>query len=136
MLLVKGTDFRFSVKSLRRLGAMRWLNDEVILACLYLADKLAFVRVGFSIPIHRQTRAHSAIPRPFERAAKQIAEWHCQTEARDGLVCFFPLFQHDNHFNLLEINEREGSVYHYDSMSKGENVDIKVRVSILFRSKS
>ncbi|KAK7407901.1 hypothetical protein QQX98_009912 [Neonectria punicea] len=128
MLLVKGTDFRFGVESLRRLGVTRWLNDEVILACLHLADKLAFVQVGISIPIHRQTRAHSAIPRPFERAAKQMADWHRQTEAWSPLVCLFPLFQHQNHFSLLEINEREGSIYHYDSMGKGENVDVKVRV--------
>jgi hypothetical protein len=81
-LLVTGTDFRFGVESLRRLGATRWLNDEVILACLHLADKLTFVRVGFSIPIHRQTRAHDTIPRPFERAAKQMAAWHHQVEAQ------------------------------------------------------
>jgi hypothetical protein len=128
MLLVTGTDFRFCVESLRRLGATRWLNDEVILACLHLADKLTFVRVGFSIPIHRQRRAQSAIPRPFERAAKQMAEWHCQMEAQSPLVCFFPLFQYQSHFSLLEVNEREGFIYHYDSMGAGENVDVKVCV--------
>ncbi|KFA47838.1 hypothetical protein S40293_11072 [Stachybotrys chartarum IBT 40293] len=52
MLVVKGTDFRFSVDSLRRLSGTRWLNDKVILACLHLSDKLAFVQVGFSILIH------------------------------------------------------------------------------------
>ncbi|KAH7131174.1 hypothetical protein EDB81DRAFT_888461 [Dactylonectria macrodidyma] len=89
MLLVKGTDFKFGVDSLRRLGGTRWLNDEVILACLHLSDKLAFVRVGFSIPIHRQTRSLSTIPRPLERAAKQMAEWHCQAEARAALYASF-----------------------------------------------
>lgn len=127
MLLVKGSDFRFGVDSLRRLAATTWLNDEVILACLHLSDKLAFVRVGFSIPIHRQTRAHSAIQRPLERAAKQMTEWHRQEGARNRLVWFFPLFQHQNHFSLLEINEREGSIFHYDSMGEGENADVKVR---------
>ncbi|KFA81045.1 hypothetical protein S40288_00769 [Stachybotrys chartarum IBT 40288] len=52
MLVVKGTDFRLSVDSLRRLSGTRWLNDKVILACLHLSDKLAFVQVGFSILIH------------------------------------------------------------------------------------
>jgi hypothetical protein len=56
-----------------------------------------------------------------------MAEWHCQAEAR-GLVCFFPLLQYQNHFSLLEINEREGSIIHYDSMGEGENTDIKVRI--------
>lgn len=128
MLLVKGAGFRIGVESLRKLGATRWFNDEVILACLHLADKLAFVRVGFSIPIHWQTRAHSAIPRLFERAAKQTAEWHRQIEAWSRLVCFFPLFQYQNHFSLLEINKREGSINHYDSIGKGENIDVKIRV--------
>jgi hypothetical protein len=127
-LLVTGTDFRFSVRSLRRLGATRWLNDEVILACLHLADKLTFVRVGFSIPIHRQMRAYGAIPRPFERAAKQMAEWRCRVEPQSPLACFFPLFQHQNHFSLLEVNEREGFIYHYDPMGEGENADVKVRI--------
>jgi len=127
-LLVTGTDFRFGVESLRRLSATTWLNDEVILACLHLADKLNFVRVGFSIPIHQQTRGRSAIPRPFERATKQMAEWHRQVEAHSPLVCFFPLFEHQSHFSLLEINEREGFIYHYDSMGKGENADVKVRI--------
>ena len=125
-LLVTGTDFRFSVGSLRRLGATRWLDQEAILACLHLADKPTFVRVGFSIPIHRQTRAHGTIPRPFEMAAERMAEWHRQVEAQTHLVYFFPLFQHQNHFSLLEINEREGSIYHYDSMGQGENADVKV----------
>ncbi|KAM5349963.1 hypothetical protein ACJ41O_006468 [Fusarium nematophilum] len=125
MLLVNGTDFRFSVDSLRRLNGTRWLNDEVILACLHLSDKLAFVRVGFSIPIHRQTRRQSTIPCPFERAAKQMADWQHQGGASSRLVCFFPLFQRQNHFSLLEINEREGSIFHYDPVGEGENADVK-----------
>jgi Ulp1 family protease len=135
MLLVKGANFRFGIESLRRLGATRWLNDEIILACLHLSDKLSLVRVGFSIPIHRQTQAHSIMPRPFETAARQIATWHNQTEAWSHLVCFFPLLQHQNHFSLLEINEREGSIYHYDSMGKGENTHIKVCMRYLIRGR-
>jgi hypothetical protein len=127
-LLVTATAFKFGVKSLWRLGATRWLNDEVILACLHLADKLTFVRVGFSIPIHRQTGPHSTIPRPFEKAAKQIAGWRLQVGAQSPFVCFFLLHQHQSHFSLLEINEREDSIYHYDSMGEGENVDVKVRI--------
>jgi hypothetical protein len=51
-LLVIGTDFRFGVESLRRLGLTRQLNDKVILACLHLANRLAFIQVSFSIPIY------------------------------------------------------------------------------------
>jgi hypothetical protein len=125
-ILVKGTNFRFGVDSLRRLGARRWLNDEIILATLHLSDKLAFVRVGFSIPIHQQSTPQSAVSSPFKRAAKQMADWHCQAKASGPLVCFFPLFQHQNHFSLFEVNEIDGYIYHYDSMSQGNNDIIMV----------
>lgn len=125
-LLIKGVNFQFAKKSLERLATTRWLNDEVILACLHLADKLPFVRVGFSIPIHQQTRPHIPLRRPFQRARQQMAEWHSQVEPECQLVCFFPLHQHEDHFSLLEFNAREHSIYHYDSMGEGENTNVKV----------
>lgn len=124
-LLIKGTNFQFPIDSLKRLGKTGRLNDDIILACLHLADKLPFVRVGFSIPIHQSKR--KALPRPFQMAEKKMAEWHRQVEVRCDLVCFFPLLHHESHFSLLEFNERDGSIYHYDSMSEGENADVKVR---------
>ncbi|KAI8681926.1 hypothetical protein NCS55_00446200 [Fusarium keratoplasticum] len=130
MLLVEGTDFLFGVDSLRRLSGRTWLNDEVILACLHLSDKLAFVRVGFSVSIHQQMQAHSLMQRPFERVVEQMAKWHRQVGAGTRLVCFFPLFQSQSHFSLLEINEREESIFHYDSMGETEDSDIKVRREI------
>ncbi|KAF4468233.1 hypothetical protein FALBO_4852 [Fusarium albosuccineum] len=130
-LVIRHANFQFDIASLQRLGSTRWLNDDIILACLHLSSKLPFVRVGFSIPIHRQTRAGGAIPRPFERAAQQISEWHASQQEGDShaespLVCFFPLFQRHNHFSLLEISERDGKIYHYDSMSSGKNADVKM----------
>ncbi|RSL38405.1 hypothetical protein CEP51_016922 [Fusarium floridanum] len=127
MILVKGTDFLFGADSLRRLSGKTWLNDEVILACLHLSDKLAFVRVGFSVSIHQQMQAYSLMQRPFERVVEQMAKWHRQVKAGTRLVCLFPLFQSQSHFSLLEINEREESIFHYDSMGETENSDIKVR---------
>ncbi|KAH7304472.1 hypothetical protein B0I35DRAFT_151123 [Stachybotrys elegans] len=124
-LLVKSTNYSFGIDSLRRLGARRWLNDEVILACLHLSDRLDYVRVGFSIPLHQQSQPQNPVLRPFERAAKLIAEWHYETETTGPLVCFFPLFQRQNHFSLLEINERDMRLYHYDSMSQGDNAVVK-----------
>jgi hypothetical protein len=40
-----------------------------------------------------------------------------------------------NHFSLLKINEREGLIYHYDLVGKGENTDIKVCRGYLIRSR-
>ncbi|KAL6359155.1 hypothetical protein LRP88_07372 [Fusarium phalaenopsidis] len=114
MLLVEGTDFFFGVDSIRRLSGRTWLNDEVILACLHLSDKLAFVRVGFSVSIPQQMQAHSLMQRPFKRVVEQMAKWHRQVGAGTRLVCLFPLFQSQSQFSLLEINEREESIFHYD----------------------
>jgi hypothetical protein len=38
------------------------------------------------------------------------------------------LLRGQNHFSPLEINEREGFIYHYDSMGEGENAGMKVRI--------
>ncbi|KPA38771.1 hypothetical protein FLAG1_08395 [Fusarium langsethiae] len=130
-LLIAETDFEFGVESIQKLDGTTWLNDEVILACLHLSDRLPFVRIGFSIPVHQQTEVHRPMPRPFERAAKQLEEWRSMTEEQSWLICFFPLLQHENHFSLLEVNERERCVFHYDSLSKGECNDIKVQTASL-----
>ncbi|KAJ4208219.1 hypothetical protein NW759_013654 [Fusarium solani] len=122
MLLVKDSGFAFNVDSLRTLSGREWLDDDTILACLHLSEKLPFVRVGFSIPIHCE---EGPISRPLERAVKQILQWKREGGAENHLVYFFPLFQHQNHFSLLEINERENSIFHYDSLSAGANALVK-----------
>jgi hypothetical protein len=125
ILDVKNSGFTFQFGSLSKLSPPKWFNDELILACLHLADKLPFVRVGVSVPIHQQTR-RGAMSQPFEKAAKLIEKWQSEAET-PGLICLFPIFQRGNHFSLLEINEKEGSIYHYDSLSDGQNTDIMVR---------
>ncbi|SCN81979.1 unnamed protein product [Fusarium fujikuroi] len=129
-LLIPRSEFRFDIISLQRLGSTTWLNDDIVLACLHLSTKLPCVRVGFSIPIHRQnaTRAGYLLPRPFERAAMHISEEH-ETDSlpeTNALVWLFPLFQRENHFSLLEIDEQNKRIYHYDSSSIGVNSDVKV----------
>lgn len=48
--------------------------------------------------------------------------------SKKPLVCFFLLYQHQSHFSLLEINEKEDLIYHYDSIGEAENVDVKVHI--------
>ncbi|KAL7940605.1 hypothetical protein V8C42DRAFT_337091 [Trichoderma barbatum] len=108
--------------SLQRLKGNTWLNDDVIIACLHLSDKMEFVRIGFSVPIHKPASPNSPIKRPFERPAAQVATWH--KELGESLVCFFPLLQYNNHFTLLEINYREGYIFHYNSIKSNSN-DVK-----------
>ncbi|KAF4333070.1 hypothetical protein FBEOM_13126 [Fusarium beomiforme] len=45
-LLVKDANYRFPVGSLRLLNGQQWVNQDVILACLHLSDRLPFIRVG------------------------------------------------------------------------------------------
>lgn len=113
----------FNVTALQRLKKNAWLNDELLVACLHLSEKLRFVRIGWSIHIHQDIRPNSPMKQQFERASQAIQEWKKGTNSR--LVYFFPLYQHGNHFTLLEINEKEGYVYHYDSMSE-DSTDVKV----------
>ncbi|KAI0810079.1 hypothetical protein GGR55DRAFT_679306 [Xylaria sp. FL0064] len=124
MLLIKSTEFRFDVETLDRLSGAEWFNDELILLCLRLADKLPYVRVGFSVPIHQQDRPRKMVAKPFERAARVIEEWK-NAEPDNRLVCFFPLFQHGDHFSLLEVNHRDNAIYHYDLLKKATHTEIK-----------
>lgn len=122
---IKGTGFEFGVESLRKFPGDEWLNDEIILACLHLSDRLPFVRVGSCIPIHQETKPR-IMPRPFEKAKKQMKTWH---DSDEELIGIFPLLLHNMHFSLLEINEREKCVFHYDSLGRSGHEDLKVHTA-------
>ncbi|KAI3326498.1 hypothetical protein HD806DRAFT_487447 [Xylariaceae sp. AK1471] len=124
MLLVKSTEFRFDIETLDRLSGTEWFNDELVLLCLHLADRLPYVRIGSSVPVHQQDRPRKMIAKPFERAARVIEEWK-NAEPDNRLVCFFPLFQYGDHFSLLEINYRDNAIYYYDSLKKTTYTEIK-----------
>lgn len=113
----------FDVAALQRLKENTWLNDELLVTCLHLSLKSRFVRIGWSVQIHRDDQRNVPMKRPFERASQEIQAWKDKESLQ--LVYFFPLFQHGNHFTLLEINEKEGYIYHYDSMA-GDSTDVKV----------
>ncbi|KAK7397805.1 hypothetical protein QQX98_012829 [Neonectria punicea] len=132
-LVVKDTDFVMNMSSLQKLVTKKWMNDEIIFACLHLSDKFSFVRVGFSIPLQKQTRARGIMQRPFEKASKQIAEWQSQVQSETRLICIFLLLLPDNHFSLLEINEGDSALYHYTLMDKAENSGIKVRIPYIIQ---
>lgn len=53
-----------------------------------------------------------------------MEEWK-NAEPDHRLVCFFPLFQHGDHFSLLEVNYRDKAIYHYDSLKKATYSEIK-----------
>ncbi|KAI1330376.1 hypothetical protein F5Y16DRAFT_415172 [Xylariaceae sp. FL0255] len=121
-LQIKNTDFQFDVKTLSRLNGTKWFNDELILLCLRLSDRLPNVRIGFSIPTHQQTKSRKFLNRPFQAAAQAVGKWR-QEESPGPLVCLFPLHINNNHFALLEINYQYMKIYFYDSQQGTEYME-------------
>jgi hypothetical protein len=84
-----------------------------------MSDKSYFVKCGHSIPFNApfgRTGGMRYAPRP-------LAGWRKAIEAQKQygqniLVHFRPLNINSNHFTLLEINEREKVIYHYDSKAE------------------
>ncbi|GJN67153.1 hypothetical protein PLICBS_001177 [Purpureocillium lilacinum] len=124
-LTVSCESFTFDPKALNTLAPNTWLNADVIMASLMVADRLPWVRVGISVPIHCGGVTLRNVRRPFQVTASKIDGW--RQETTEKLVFFFVLFQRSNHFSLLEINDRTNTIHHYDSMSGvgEENTDIK-----------
>ncbi|KAI1636903.1 hypothetical protein F4809DRAFT_640983 [Biscogniauxia mediterranea] len=124
-ILFKNVCFVFDADVVSLIDGENWFNDDLILLCLHLADKPPWVRVGFSIPIHRQNCPTKMMARPFERAAKEIQRSRDAGTKGGRLVHFSPLLQHEDHFSLLEVNERDNYIYHYDPLPNGPRKDIK-----------
>ena len=66
------------------------------------------------------------IPRPFAGWRKKIESWS-EADKKHGtavpLAYFCPLNHSCSHFTLLEINERNKGIYHYDSMADQGIID-------------
>ncbi|KAJ6440931.1 DnaJ subfamily C member 21 [Purpureocillium lavendulum] len=130
-LTVTHESIHLDPKTLGTLAPNTWLNADVIMACLMVSDRLPWVRVGISVPMHCGGMTLRTVRRPFEVAASKIDSW--RKETTDELVFFFVLFQMSNHFSLLEVNDRTKSIYHYDSMAADddkENAEIKVGLQV------
>ncbi|POR39531.1 Uncharacterized protein TPAR_09101 [Tolypocladium paradoxum] len=112
--------FTAEIETLGRLHSTQWFNDQLVLLCLHLAQKRPYVRVGFSVPLHRDTGPSTVQHRPFEMVARKIKEWNDAEVEEACLACFFPVLIHGNHFTLLEINQRDDSIYHYGSLGDGQ----------------
>ncbi|CRG92861.1 hypothetical protein PISL3812_09934 [Talaromyces islandicus] len=109
-----------------------WMSDEIIMAAMETIDKPAFVRHGLSIPLDKIDRHGQmwAIERPFTGWAKKMASYRRDTEEAGSLVYFCPINHQNNHYSLLEINERERKIRHFDSLAGKDRHD---RVSSLIK---
>jgi hypothetical protein len=88
------------------------------MAAMRISDRPDFVRFGESIPLDSIGR-HSRRPikRPFQGWAAKIATFRTEVEDSTPLTFYCPV-NHDNlHFTLLEINDSERAIRHYDSQA-------------------
>ncbi|KAH8431011.1 uncharacterized protein LDX57_008672 [Aspergillus melleus] len=96
----------------------KWLDAWAILAAMHISDKPANVTYNMSIPLDEDKNNQvQQIEKPLSRWAKKI-EKHKQTLGPAPLVHFCPINHRKNHFTLLELNEKEEIIRHYDSMAK------------------
>ncbi|EXJ73556.1 uncharacterized protein A1O5_03317 [Cladophialophora psammophila CBS 110553] len=106
-----------------RLRYGEWLNDEMINLAMNISDKPDFVKHGYSVPLDKvgKTRMTTPINRPLAAWARRIKR--LREGERNGLqrttplVYFCPLNHRGAHFTLLEINDQERVIRHYDSMA-------------------
>jgi hypothetical protein len=122
-----------------RLRPGKWLDSWTIMALMQLPDKPAFVKHDLSIPLDeiRSNKKTRPIERPLRGWAKKIAKYRREAKDTFGdavpLVYFCPINHRNKHFTLLEINERERVIRHYDSMAKPDIIHggMETRVSRL-----
>ncbi|QKX61623.1 uncharacterized protein TRUGW13939_08775 [Talaromyces rugulosus] len=109
----------------------RWMSDEIIMAVMQIVDKPTFVRHGLRIPLDEIVHGQlQAIKRPFANWARQMGNYRRVTKEADSLVYFCPINHQNSHYSLLEINEPERKIHHFDSLAERARQD---RVSSLIK---
>jgi hypothetical protein len=91
----------------------------MVFAGIQMSDKPCFVNYGQSIPLGRTGMRHTHRPLAGWRKTIESLPQHRQ----NTLVHFCPLNINGNRFTLLEINERESVIYHYDSKADQGIID-------------
>ncbi|QKD50461.2 uncharacterized protein FOBCDRAFT_127216 [Fusarium oxysporum Fo47] len=108
-LVVKSTEYRFPITSLHLLDGSQWINQDIILACLHLADRLPFIRVSsFHVALSDQLKD------PLQMTRKTVRQWRQEIKKEEHLVSFFPLNHGGSHWSLLEIDDREQRITLYN----------------------
>ncbi|KAL4993993.1 hypothetical protein BDV10DRAFT_189454 [Aspergillus recurvatus] len=98
--------------SFKRLNGEKWLDAWIITAAMQISDKSPFVRHYHSIPLNEP--GGNPIPRPLQAISQKVQQ--SRETSEEKLVHFCTLNHRRTHFTLLEINERERVIRHYDSM--------------------
>ncbi|OKL55222.1 hypothetical protein UA08_09507 [Talaromyces atroroseus] len=108
-----------SVDLFARLQAGKWLDSWALMAAMHISDRPDFVRYGESVPLdtigrHGQPRS---IKQPFQAWVKQIAVFRKEAEGSTPLIFYCPVNHNNSHFTLLEVNDSEKVIRHYDSLA-------------------
>ncbi|KAL2846621.1 hypothetical protein BJY01DRAFT_234522 [Aspergillus pseudoustus] len=117
------------------------LDAWTIFAAMQIFDRPAFVRHDKSIPLDEiieiePVKRTRPFRRPLAEWAKKISKYRRLAKDTFGdsvpLVYFCPINHTDSHYTLLEINEREQAIRHYDSLADRDSVG-QTRISRLVR---
>jgi hypothetical protein len=102
----------------------QWLDAWVIRVAMHIADRPAFVHFRESIPVNN-IRRHGqirSIQKPFEAWVEEIAELRSKAEVgpegHPPLTFYSPIHHSNSHFTLLEIDDGEKVIRHYDSLAE------------------
>jgi hypothetical protein len=102
----------------------RWMSDEIVVTAMQIVDKPAYVRHGLSSPLDEIVHGQlQAIKRPFANCARQMANYRRGIKEAGSLVYFCPVNHQNNHYSLLEINEPERKIRHFDSLAEKARQD-------------
>ena len=129
-----GLELSCNIFNMLRRG--KWFDAWLVMAGMKMSDKPSFVRYGYSVPLDQFERFSGSSTRPVSRPLagwrKKVERFSSEAQIQLGrgirLVHFCPL-NRKNHFTLLEINERERKIYHYDSMADHGVIDGKVKLT-------
>lgn len=118
---------------LNRLRQGEWFDGWLLMAGMAMSDRPSFVRYGYSVPLEQFESKMRRVARPLAGWRKKIEAFRTEAQGRQGgeirLIYFCPLNCNGNHFTLLEINEQEEKIYHYDSMASKSVIDGTERLS-------
>lgn len=117
-----------SCNTLNQLRQSRLLDNWLLMAGIQMSDKPYYVRYGQSVPLHERDPSGNSI----KQVNNPLSRWRnsIETQRQHGqniLVHFCPLNIEMNHFTLLEINEREGKIFHYDSMATRDIIEGRMK---------
>ncbi|KUL81575.1 hypothetical protein ZTR_09850 [Talaromyces verruculosus] len=124
-----------SIDLFTRLREGEWLDSWALMAAMHISDRPDYVRFGESIPLdsigrHGQMRP---IKRPFQAWVKKITTFRREAQDTTPLIFYCPINHNNSHFTLLEVNDSEKAIRHYDSQAPltARNGTKKTRVAAL-----